>query len=239
MGNTLLIEDHVEKIDGLQTSYDAFKYLRLLSEEAGYNTFSVMSLGEGANDISDMSVVNNWNPELIQIYDGEELAVKSPILEHGKTSVRPLSYSLEHLPQNRSDLKKSLSIELFNDFNMQHGLSLPVQNVRGEKGVISFAGDRVAQNESNKFGVHVLAGYLFEIMTVAKEEQIAHLPQLTERERDCLSWTAAGKTSSEIALILELSDHTINHYLTFAARKLDAVNRVQAVAKAIRLQLLR
>ena len=51
--------------------------------------------------------------------------------------------------------------------------------------------------------------------------------------------TAAGKTSVEIAEILTLSEHTINHYLNRATKKLDAVNRTQAVAKALRLGLIK
>ena len=62
---------------------------------------------------------------------------------------------------------------------------------------------------------------------------------LTEREIDCLNWTAAGKTSVEIAEILGLSEHTINHYLNRATKKLDTVNRTQAVAKALRLGLIK
>lgn len=62
---------------------------------------------------------------------------------------------------------------------------------------------------------------------------------LTEREIECLTWTAAGKTSVEIAEIMGLSEHTINHYLNRATRKLDTVNRTQAVAKALRLSLIK
>lgn len=58
--------------------------------------------------------------------------------------------------------------------------------------------------------------------------------QLTDRERQCLKWVADGKTSNEVAKIVGLSEHTVNHYLISATRKLDSVNRVQAVAKFIR-----
>ena len=57
---------------------------------------------------------------------------------------------------------------------------------------------------------------------------------LSEREIQCLSWTAAGKTSAEIAGILGLSEHTVNHYLNHVTKKLDAVNRTQAVVKAMK-----
>ncbi|WP_338112303.1 helix-turn-helix transcriptional regulator [Rhizobium gallicum] len=61
---------------------------------------------------------------------------------------------------------------------------------------------------------------------------------LTRREIECLRWSAAGKSSDEIAIILDLSPHTVVGYLKGAMRKLDSVNRMQAVARAFRYRLL-
>ena len=63
--------------------------------------------------------------------------------------------------------------------------------------------------------------------------------ELNKRELECLNWAAAGKTSGEIALIVTLSEHTVNHYLNACCKKLDSVNRTQAVAKAVRLGIIR
>ncbi len=59
-------------------------------------------------------------------------------------------------------------------------------------------------------------------------------PALSPRERECLQWTAAGKTSWEIAAILRLSQNTTDGYIASATRKLGASNRTQAVAEGIR-----
>lgn len=61
---------------------------------------------------------------------------------------------------------------------------------------------------------------------------------LSRKELECLRWAADGKTSSEIAIITGLSEHTVNHYLIFACNKLNAVNRAHAVAKAIRAGII-
>ena len=59
-------------------------------------------------------------------------------------------------------------------------------------------------------------------------------PLLSPRERECLQWTAAGKTTWEIAAILCISQNTVDGYIASATRKLGAVNRTQAVAVALR-----
>ncbi|PYB73209.1 response regulator transcription factor [Rhizobium wuzhouense] len=62
--------------------------------------------------------------------------------------------------------------------------------------------------------------------------------KLSAREIECLRWSAAGKSSDEIAIILDISSHTVVSYLKSAMRKLEAVNRMQAVARACRYRLL-
>jgi len=57
---------------------------------------------------------------------------------------------------------------------------------------------------------------------------------LTDREIQIVRWTSEGKTSGEIAIILGLSEHTINSYTATVLRKLQVVNRAQMVATAIR-----
>jgi DNA-binding NarL/FixJ family response regulator len=56
---------------------------------------------------------------------------------------------------------------------------------------------------------------------------------LPPRERDVLTWVGRGKTSAEIAIILGLSERTVNFHCEQVTRRLDAVNRTQAVAKAL------
>lgn len=58
---------------------------------------------------------------------------------------------------------------------------------------------------------------------------------LSEREIACLQLAGDGRISDEIAEKLGLSVHTVNAYLGSATIKLDSVNRIQAIAKAIRL----
>ncbi len=71
-------------------------------------------------------------------------------------------------------------------------------------------------------------------MIAAIDREAMAITPLSPRERECLQWTAAGKTSWEIAAILRLSRATADGYIASATRKLGAVNRTQAVAEGIR-----
>ncbi len=58
---------------------------------------------------------------------------------------------------------------------------------------------------------------------------------LTGRERDCLIWTAAGKTTAEVARTLSLSQRTVVFHLANARRKLGVANSHHAIMKAVSL----
>lgn len=61
---------------------------------------------------------------------------------------------------------------------------------------------------------------------------------LTDFERDCLAWAAEGKTSEDIAVILDVQAGVTNGAIAQAMEKLQARNRVEAVANAIRMGIL-
>ncbi|MGG1662088.1 response regulator [Brevibacillus sp. NRS-1366] len=61
---------------------------------------------------------------------------------------------------------------------------------------------------------------------------------LTERELDVLKLMARGKTNKEISTDLYIGSETVKEYVTTIMKKLDSKNRTDAVAKAIRNQII-
>jgi len=57
--------------------------------------------------------------------------------------------------------------------------------------------------------------------------------RLTDRERDCLLWTARGKTAWEVGQILTISEETVLFHLKNVTRKLGVFSKHHAVVKAI------
>jgi len=55
---------------------------------------------------------------------------------------------------------------------------------------------------------------------------------LNERELECLTWSARGKTSPEIGKIVNISKRTVNFHIENACRKLNVATRTEAVVKA-------
>ncbi|MCP4073314.1 MAG: helix-turn-helix transcriptional regulator [Hyphomicrobiales bacterium] len=87
---------------------------------------------------------------------------------------------------------------------------------------------------------NIVSAFLVAWRSVSLFPEFRNVKQikLGKRERQVLSWTSQGKTSYEISKILNLSEHTINNYVTNAANKLGTNNRVHTVCRAIMLGLI-
>ncbi|MBF0562068.1 MAG: response regulator transcription factor [Alphaproteobacteria bacterium] len=62
---------------------------------------------------------------------------------------------------------------------------------------------------------------------------------LTRREAEVLSWAAHGKTSVDIAALLDIGERTVDFHLGNAMHKLGVSTRAQAVMKATLHRLIR
>jgi DNA-binding CsgD family transcriptional regulator len=61
---------------------------------------------------------------------------------------------------------------------------------------------------------------------------------LSPREKQVLEWTAKGKSTWEISVLLGISEKSVEFHMEGVKRKLQVFNRTHAVAKAIMLDLL-
>ncbi|MGE0500341.1 MAG: LuxR C-terminal-related transcriptional regulator [Rhizobiaceae bacterium] len=120
----------------------------------------------------------------------------------------------------------------------QAGLAFPVHADRGQFGLVTFGGDGIALDERLLCDTHGRCYALFSAVTALRPLESGRPPSISRRELECLKLTANGLTSEQIASQLGLSVHTANQYLTNTAQKLDAVNRMHAVAKALRMGLI-
>jgi DNA-binding response OmpR family regulator len=104
-------------------------------------------------------------------------------------------------------------------------------------------GDRDNQLQGRRLGAddYVVKPIDFEILDtiirarlakVARTESWAQRIDLSDREVECLTWAARGKTSAEIAQIIDTSKRNVDFHIETACRKLEVVTRVQAVVKA-------
>ena len=69
----------------------------------------------------------------------------------------------------------------------------------------------------------------------ANEQPEDYIGALSAREMEIMEWVQNGKTNYEIGMILDISAFTVKNHLQRIFKKLDVINRAQAVAKLSRL----
>ena len=59
---------------------------------------------------------------------------------------------------------------------------------------------------------------------------------LSERECEVVEWLKQGKSNWEVAQLMEISEDTVKYHMKSIMRKLNVVNRVQAVARVMEME---
>jgi DNA-binding CsgD family transcriptional regulator len=218
-------DDIVEALDGIVRRH-GFR---------GYLLINVPS--ETSTDFSSNVLLTSWPDEMLRTYDHAGLIFGSPVIERLRQSTNPFTYDADGTNRRRADGKAAIAADLFQRHGLSRGAYFPAHNSAGLRGALAFGGTREALTPREMAELNALANTVFtQVLELRAGDRQA--VSLSRREIECLSWASAGKTSMEMSEILGLSEYTVNHYLNRATRKLDAVNRVQAVAKAIRAGLL-
>lgn len=143
--------------------------------------------------------------------------------------------------RKRSDLSRleTKAWHYLAEFGLIEGITVPV-HAPGHFGFVTVIGDKrahgwaarvEAQSERLLFLTHVFHEAVRERFPASMEA--GERAKLSARERECLRWAAAGKTTEETALILGLSPETVRIYFKRAMRKMGASTRAQAVARAL------
>jgi DNA-binding CsgD family transcriptional regulator len=63
-------------------------------------------------------------------------------------------------------------------------------------------------------------------------------PRLSPRERECLGFAARGMTSADIGIKLAITERTVNFHFGNIIAKLRVLNRGEAIARAVSLELV-
>ena len=163
-----------------------------------------------------------------------------PVVAHCAANHRPIVWNADMYPNAET-------AALFDEaasFGLNQGISFPVHgHARREFGLLSLVTHEKPDPASYSIAVlgqgQLLATFLYEaVQKIGQKPFNVLFRKLTPRERDCLRWAAAGKSSWEISCILKTSERTVHFHIGNAMVKLDVVNRQQAIAKGMSLGLL-
>ena len=180
----------------------------------------------------------NWPIELKGRYRTEDQFASSRLVSRLKQSILPFQSDECVFTDGKDKEAESGLASAFRDFGMGSSLAFAIHDSELAHYLFVFSGERAELDRQE------MASFFFDCLELLDNcsSRIAQKDgpreKLSAREIECLRWSAAGKSSDKIAIILSISSHTVVSYLKSAMRKLDSVNRMQAVARACRFRLL-
>ena len=182
-------------------------------------------------------VIDGTYPQAwLQRYQELQWVTRDPVVQHCRQSAVPLTW-------HRGRFSEPDSQRLFDEASA-YGVSAGVAtSLRGAGGgqpmLLSAACDAHASARTESWlqsitpAIHLLSSYTYEALRRLDATPMAQEVRLTAREKECLEWAAAGKSSWETSRILQCSEATVNFHIRNIVQKLNVSNRRQAVVRAL------
>jgi DNA-binding CsgD family transcriptional regulator len=234
----------VERIEGFVPGEDSPEaILALIAQTYGMSHAAYLGLDLPTNGIDQRSIFHATYPKVwVERYIVNNYIKKDPVVATTLKSTLPIDWSKLLL----KDKKQQLFLDEARNFGIgQRGLTVPIRGKRMEKGLFSIVGD-MTDADWNLYKKEFMPDIItvgFYIHNMVMKTLILHDDmeniRLSPREALCLEWASNGKTFDDIADILGLSSHTVRMYLDASRQKLKCLNITHAVARAIKMELIR
>jgi len=232
------IEDQLDLLLRVKTKSE---FLSGLSKAAKLLEFDYFAYGLRINmplSSPKIEMLNNYPESWQNQYGSQNYVEMDPTVIHGMHSMRPVVWS-EDLFINARPLWEDAR-----SFGLKHGWAQSTLSRPGVSGMMTLARSTREIDQKELVRKSNLLVWLTQIAHQGLQELF--LPEmvpemsvrLTNRETEILRWTADGKTSSEVSMILGIVERTVNFHLNNVMAKLNVINKTAAVVKAIQLGLI-
>ena len=130
--------------------------------------------------------------------------------------------------------------------SISSGVAMSLHDGQGDRAVVAWDSRASAFGKPREGSIRgrlgtlaLLAGFIHEAM-IHDRSACAQAPSkdLTPRERECLGLAARGMTSADISLKLRIAERTVNFHIGNIIAKLGALNRGEAIARGIALNMV-
>jgi len=187
-------------------------------------------------------VISGWPDQYQLIYAERDYVLRDPTVAHCQISTAPIIWTPDIYPRESLEV-----LEESRRFGLHHGVSMAVHGLSRTKSMLSLARDQrldVDPRETRRVlaGAKVLATcahMALEDLLVPDLLQREFPKKLTPRESEIMQYVANGKGSEVIGDLLGLSKATVEFHVKNLLRKLGVASRLQGVARAVALGLVR
>ena len=212
---------------------DLIKLINKLIYLTSYD-FTICALGiiNGSGLLQSYEIINvSYSEEWMDLYVTKKYYQVDPIIKKNFTEFK-LQYwadTYKKIPPPKGFLSQA------EDFGLKGGYSIGLRDLKWSRGsIFSIAGPSLEHNIRTETILTYAIPHIHQtLVRILDQDHIKKLPTLSSREIEILNWLKLGKTNWDISIILKVSERTVKFHVRNIIKKLNATNRVQAVAVAI------
>jgi LuxR family quorum sensing-dependent transcriptional regulator len=223
----------IEAVDGLHSPHGVLNAVKKVVAGYGFDKLLFTGLRPSPEQrFSDVVLISGWPSAFLEHYIEQDYVRFDPVARRARGSLSPFEWDGE-TSFSDGDRRANEVMRCAAEFGIAQGLIVPIHGPNGYDACVSMSGERIDLPTHLKPALHLMALYSFERMRSLLGPAItSHL--LSHREQEVLAWVAKGKSAWEIGEILSITPRTVEWHTNNASRKLGTVNRVHAVAVALR-----
>ncbi|RDW14110.1 PA1136 family autoinducer-binding transcriptional regulator [Paracoccus thiocyanatus] len=115
-----------------------------------------------------------------------------------------------------------------------HGYQVPVFGMTGLVGAMSFGGSVIDSSVDVRLALNLIATTASHVVRriTASGAPIAQ-PRLSKRELEVMRWVTSGRRQSDVALLLGLSERTVENHMRRIRKRLGVASTAQAIGQLI------
>jgi DNA-binding CsgD family transcriptional regulator len=230
--------EFIEGIERHSTTGEIMGAMEALLKKHGFEYHCVSFLATATETLEDVLLSNRLPEEWLKLYIEKEYVHDDPAFRYAKTVVRPFRWFKEAPYNPEREPRAAEVVQRAADFGILDGFVIPVASTAGRMGQIWFGGRTPDLPEHQLPALHLTAIYAFDRILKLHCSPAQYQASLTPREREVLTLVANGKSAWEIGEVLHISSRTVKEHAKNFCRKLDAVNRTQAVMIAVRDKII-
>jgi LuxR family quorum sensing-dependent transcriptional regulator len=224
--------DLIDKLDRLTDTEAVVDAMHDAIARYGFETLLFTGLPTPRQRFDTMVMGARWPAEWFKVYNEGQYVHADPVIRHLRRSVKPFEWTEACYDPETEPMAAEL-MRLRADFGFGRAFVVPIPGPAGNTAGVSISGPDAQLTAQSRPALHLMALYAFD-RAASLRAAPRPTPFLTPREREVLSWAAAGKSAWEIGEILNVAKRTVDEHAQTATRKLGAVTRTQAIALAIR-----
>ncbi|MDJ0949850.1 MAG: LuxR family transcriptional regulator [Alphaproteobacteria bacterium] len=237
------IEPFLEKIrslDDLQAVHDA---LGVELNGLGFDRFAYHVLRPPSGIELGRSVLSSYPWDWLVRYKEEDYFNTDPVLGTAVDRLFPFRWDEQFPDDERSPQERQFFGEA-GDFGIRDGITIPIHGPAGGIATLNLSSELSDADlrelwARRQHDLQLIAYYAHDaILRCVYASAGTRRIRLTPRERECLLWTARGKTTWEVSQVLTITENTARFHLRNAMTKLDVFSKHHAVVKAILLGII-